>query len=122
MTLAVIALGLDYSYGYLTTADTSTEVIMNGLSSTCKEIMDNSFKDFRCPALPKNLWPYMAFEFSKGSVVSSVMLAASEETLGIKGNIYVSDKLFEGIGSSEPLPLTMDANTIRYYKLCAGPV
>jgi hypothetical protein len=100
MTLAVIALGLDYSYGYLTTADTSTEVIMNGLSSTCKEIKDNSFKDFRCPASSKNLWPYMAFEFTKDSVVSSVMLAASVETLGIKGNIYVSHKLFEGIGSS----------------------
>ena len=65
----------------------------------------------------------MAFEFTKDSVVSSVMLAASEETLGIGGNIYVSHKLFTGIGSLDPLPLTMDANTISInYELCAGPV
>jgi hypothetical protein len=63
----------------------------------------------------------MAFKFSKDSVVSSVMLAASEATYLIKGYIYVSKELFHGIGNSA-LPLTMDAATILGYELCAGPV
>jgi hypothetical protein len=116
----VIALGLDYSYGYLTEADSSVQVIINGQTSTCDSIKDNSFKDY-CPESSESLWPYMAFKFSKDSVVSSVMLAASEATYLIKGYIYVSKELFHGIGNSA-LPLTMDAATINDYELCAGPV
>jgi hypothetical protein len=106
----VIALGLDYSYGYLTTADTSATMKINGEPSTCS---DNNFKDEECKA-NKDSWPYISFTFSKDSVVSSVMLAASETTLGIGGKIYVS--------SDTSPPVFMNSDKITGYSLCAGPV
>ena len=72
----MIALGLDYSYGYLTEADTSATLTINGELSTCS---DNNFKDEECKA-NKDFWPYISLTFSKESVVSSVMLAANGET------------------------------------------
>ena len=72
----MIALGLDYSYGYLTEADSSATVKIKGFYSTCSAIKDNNFKDEECKA-DKDFWPYISFTFSKDSVVSSVMLAAN---------------------------------------------
>ena len=105
----MIALGLNYSSGYLSTAYSypSMKTSFSGFNS-CFDLRDNNF--FKNSCKTSALWPYLLYTFTDAVAVHSIIMGGDENLFTINGNIYVGDTL----------PTTMP-NPSGLTK-CAGPV